>query len=206
LQAKLLRVLQERSFERVGGGQTVRAEVRWVAATNRDLQAMIEGGRFREDLYHRLAVFPVMLPPLRERREDIEPLAERLLAKACAELGRRPLKLEGSARAALRQASWSGNVRELANTLERAAILVEGEAVTAKDLAVPGLARQVVVESAPVRPATTDATPRSLVDLEREAIAAALRHFSGNRGKAADALGISVRALYDKIKRFGLDE
>jgi DNA-binding NtrC family response regulator len=207
LQAKLLRVLQERSFERVGGGQTVRAEVRWVAATNRDLQAMIADGRFREDLFHRLAVFPVVLPPLRERPEDLEPLAERLLAKACAELGRRPLKLDASARAALRQAAWSGNVRELANTLERAAILVEGEVVGAKDLAVPGLSRAVVPEaSAPVRAQATDATPRSLVDLEREAIAAALKHFSGNRGKAADALGISVRALYDKIKRFGLDE
>jgi two-component system response regulator FlrC len=210
LQAKLLRVLQERSFERVGGGQTVRAEVRWVAATNRDLPAMIAEGKFREDLFHRLAVFPVVLPPLRERREDIEPLAERLLARACAELGKKPLKLEAGARAALRQAVWSGNVRELANVLERAAILVEGDAVTARDLAVPGLGRGEVGGARPAATAATAASsetsPRALVDLEREAIEAALRHFSGNRGKAAEALGISVRALYDKIKRFGLGE
>ena len=205
LQAKLLRVLQERSFERVGGGQTVRADVRWVAATNRDLQAMIADGRFREDLYHRLAVFPVVLPPLRERTEDIEPLAERLLLKACAELGRRPLRLDASARAALRQAAWSGNVRELANTLERAAILVEGDVVSARDLAVPGLAKAAPAPASAPAPAV-DASPRSLNDLEREAIATALRHFAGNRGKAAEALGISVRALYDKIKRFSLDE
>ena len=203
LQAKLLRVLQERCFERVGGGQTVRAEVRWVAATNRDLPAMIAEGKFREDLFHRLAVFPVVLPPLRERREDIEPLAERLLARACGELGRRPLRLDAGARAALRTAPWPGNVRELANVLERAAILAEGEVVRAADLAVPALGR---ASHEPPRAAAVPSAPRPLAELEREAIEAALQHFAGNRSRAAEALGISVRALYDKIKRFGQGE
>ncbi len=205
LQAKLLRVLQERTFERIGGGPTLRADVRWVAATNRDLPAMIADGRFREDLFHRLAVFPIVLPPLRERREDLEPLAERLLARACASLGRRPLGLAPAARALLHQARWSGNVRELANSLERAAILADGDLLRAEDLAIPGLGR--VATDAPTRPSSPapEGPPRALHDLERDAIEAALRHFEGNRTRAAEALGIGVRTLYDKIKRYGLE-
>ncbi|MBL9104184.1 MAG: sigma-54-dependent Fis family transcriptional regulator [Myxococcales bacterium] len=213
LQAKLLRVLQERSFERVGGGQTVRADVRWIAATNRDLPAMIAAGRFRDDLFHRLAVFPVVLPPLRERHEDLEPLAERLLARACADLGRRPLGLAPDARALLHRARWPGNVRELANALERAAILADGAAVSARDLTVPGWSDNPAATSAAptapttvASPAATAAPPRLLVDLERDAIEAALRHFAGNRTRAAEALGIGVRTLYDKLKRYGLDD
>jgi two-component system response regulator FlrC len=215
LQAKLLRVLQERSFERVGGGQTLRADVRWVAATNRDLPAMIAAGRFREDLFHRLAVFPVVLPPLRERREDLEPLAERLLQRACAALGRRPLRLDPGARALLHRARWTGNVRELANALERAAILAEGDAVGARDLTIPGLGERdgsAVLPAAPgsgphpAAPAESAGAPRPLVDLERAAIEAALRFHAGNRTRAAEALGIGVRTLYDKIKRYGLED
>ena len=216
LQAKLLRVLQERSFERVGGGQTVRADVRWIAATNRDLPAMISAGKFREDLFHRLAVFPVYLPPLRDRHEDIGPLAERLLARACADLGRRPLKLSPDARAQLHRARWPGNVRELANSLERAAILADGDLVSARDLTIPGFGQADTPEPHSPNPAAPapapapaprpDATPRPLVDLEREAVESALRHFSGNRTRAAEALGIGVRTLYDKLKRYGFDE
>ena len=214
LQAKLLRVLQERSFERVGGGQTLRADVRWIAATNRDLPAQIAAGRFREDLFHRLAVFPVVLPPLRERHEDIEPLAERLLARACAALGRRPLRLDPGARALLHRARWTGNVRELANALERAAILADGDVLTAADLAIPGLAipgpaAPPTQSFAPPTLASADpliSDPRPLIDLERDAIEAALRFYAGNRTRAADALGIGVRTLYDKIKRYGLED
>ena len=122
LQAKLLRVLQERRFERVGGTRTIQVDVRWLAASNRDLEAKIREGSFREDLYHRLAVFPLTLPPLRERKEDILPLAESLLARICGDLGRPPLRLDDSVGAFLRRAAWPGNVRELANALERAAI------------------------------------------------------------------------------------
>jgi len=206
LQAKLLRVLQERTFERVGGGQTLRADLRWIAATNRDLPAEIAAGRFREDLFHRLAVFPVVLPPLRERHEDIEPLAERLLARACAALGRRALRIDASARALLHRARWTGNVRELANALERAAILADGELITAADLAIPGLTMPTLgaAPSTPGAPPTGE--PRPLIDLERDAIEAALRFHAGNRTRAADALGIGVRTLYDKIKRYGLED
>ncbi|MBL8969661.1 MAG: sigma-54-dependent Fis family transcriptional regulator, partial [Myxococcales bacterium] len=206
LQAKLLRVLQERSFERVGGGQTLRAEVRWIAATNRDLPAQIAAGRFREDLFHRLAVFPVVLPPLRERREDLEPLAERLLARACAALGRRPLRLDAGARGLLHRARWTGNVRELANALERAAILADGEVITAADLVSPGLTLAASGAGPTEKVEAVSAEPRPLVDLERDAIAAALRYFTGNRTRAAEALGIGVRTLYDKIKRYDLED
>ena len=136
LQAKLLRVLQEQRFERVGGTKTIQVDVRWIAASNRDLEAMVEEGSFREDLYHRLAVFPVTLPPLRERKEDLLPLAESLLVRICGELGRQPLRFDDSVGALFRRAPWSGNVRELANVLERAAILAEGERLSAEDLSV----------------------------------------------------------------------
>ena len=210
LQAKLLRVLQEREFERVGGSQSVRAEVRWVAATNRDLGAMIAAGQFREDLYHRLAVFPVQLPPLRERVEDIAPLAERLLSKIAGDLGRPGLRLSPAAVAALARAPWTGNVRELANTLERAAILADGETLDADGLfALPGqrLAAPVAPAATPASagspPASGDAAP-TLSELERDAIAAALARHDGNRRKAAEELGIGLRTLYDKLKRYEL--
>jgi DNA-binding NtrC family response regulator len=119
LQARLLRVLQERTFERVGGNRTLDAEVRWVAATNCDLEAMVRDGSFREDLYHRLAAFPVRLPALRERPEDILPLAELLLREVCSELKRPPLTLSPRAKESLVAAPWPGNVRQLRNVLER---------------------------------------------------------------------------------------
>ncbi|PRP94062.1 Alginate biosynthesis transcriptional regulatory protein AlgB [Enhygromyxa salina] len=196
LQAKLLRVLQERTFERVGGNQTIRADVRWIAATNRDLEAMIADGRFREDLYHRLSVFPVHLPPLRERSEDIVPLAERLLARIGAELGRPELRLAADAHEALSAARWPGNVRELANTLERAAILADGDEIDADNLfALPGRPRR------PSASVAVDA-PQTLGELERRAITAALERHDGNRRKAAEELGIGLRTLYDKLKRY----
>jgi two-component system response regulator FlrC len=204
LQAKLLRVLQEKRFERVGGRQTVEANVRWIAATNRDLAVMVREGGFREDLYHRLAVFPVRLPPLRERREDIVPLAERLLARIGATLGRTQLRLADDARAALAAAAWPGNVRELANVLERSVILAEGDEITSDDLALlPGS------DLAAAAPGAADAppgeTPARMEDIEREAIRRALAATGGNRRQAAARLGIGLRTLYDKLKRFGLE-
>ena len=191
LQSKLLRVLQERRFERVGGTRTMEADVRWIAATNRDLERMLADGCFREDLYHRLAVFPVRLPPLRERRGDILPLAETLLARVGRELGRSGLRLGADARKAIAEADWPGNVRELANALERAAILADGPELRARDLG--SLAR--------ARPA---ATGGSLSNLERETIARTLAEVGGNRRQAAERLGIGLRTLYEKLKRYGL--
>jgi two-component system, NtrC family, response regulator AtoC len=197
LQAKLLRVLQERRFERVGGSQTVAANVRWIAATNRDLHAAMEAGRFRDDLYHRLAVFPVRLPPLRERREDVLPLADALLVRIGATLARGRLRLTPAARERLVSAPWPGNVRELENTLERAAILADGPEIGPEHL---------VLE--PARAPATRASPdglRSLAALERDAIERALVAVGGNRKEAADRLGIGLRTLYDKLKRYRLE-
>jgi two-component system response regulator FlrC len=194
LQARLLRVLQERRFERVGGTQSVEIDVRWIAATNRDLGARIASGAFREDLYHRLAVFPVRLPPLGERRGDLGPLADALLAKIAARMGRPGLTLAAEARAGLVAAPWPGNARELANVLERAAIMTDGTVIG--------------VEHVLLDPTTTPAAPvsgaRTLDELEREAIVTALAAASGNRRQAAERLGIGLRTLYEKLKRYKL--
>ncbi|HEY2029656.1 MAG TPA: sigma-54 dependent transcriptional regulator [Myxococcales bacterium] len=189
LQSKLLRVLEERRFERVGGSRVISVDVRLIAATNRDLAAEMAAGRFRTDLYHRLAVFPVRLPPLRERKRDILPLAEHLLVRIGEELGRRGLSLSADARNVLLRRDWPGNVRELRNVLERAAILSEGPELSPEHLQVQGAA-------------TASAT--TLRDAERAAIAAALAATGGHRKQAAERLGIGERTLYDKIKEYGL--
>jgi two-component system response regulator FlrC len=207
LQAKLLRVLQERRFERVGGARTLEVDVRWIAATNRDLRAMMDDGRFREDLYHRLAVFPIRLPPLRERRGDILPLAQALLARISRELGRPALRLSPAAERAAQAAAWRGNVRELANALERAAILADGDAIQAEHLWVEPDSRGGTPAAAPPPSAASsgEADVRPLADLERDAILRALQAVNGNRRRAAELLGIGERTLYDKLKRYGVD-
>jgi two-component system, NtrC family, response regulator AtoC len=199
LQAKLLRVIQERQFERVGSSRTLETDVRWIAATNRDLEARIADGRFREDLYHRLAVFPVRMLPLRERRADIPPLAGTLLERVRRELGRPGLTLSAEASVALGEADWPGNVRELANALERAAILADGPQLQAADVLSARAARPVAGGTA--RPLATGET---LDDIERAAIARALAETNGNRRKSAERLGIGLRTLYDKLNRYGL--
>jgi two-component system, NtrC family, response regulator AtoC len=203
LQAKLLRVVQERQFERVGGSRTFEADVRWIAATNRDLETMIAERRFREDLYHRLAVFPLRLPPLRERRADIAPLARTLLARIGRELGRPGIALSAEAQAVLAAAEWPGNVRELANTLERAAILADGPELQAADVTPAIRARR---GTTPVMPAeaASDASGPTLDAIERDAILRALAEANGNRRKAAARLGIGLRTLYEKISRYQL--
>ncbi|MCE9670404.1 sigma-54 dependent transcriptional regulator [Myxococcus stipitatus] len=201
LQAKLLRVLQERRFERVGGTRTLEADVRWVAATNRDLRAMMARGEFREDLYHRLAVFPIRLPALRERREDLRPLAELLLRRIGEELGRPGLRLSPEASERLEGFPWPGNVRELRNALERAAILADGPEVDARHL-------WLDPTSAPASAATPAQGARlpdtTLEELERIAIEQAIADEGGNRKRAAQRLGIGLRTLYDKLRRYGM--
>ena len=193
LQAKLLRVLQERRFERVGGSRTLEVDVRWIAATNRDLRSMIDEGRFREDLYHRLAVFPIKLPPLRDRKIDILPLARALLERIARDLKRSVPRLTASAEKRIEAASWRGNVRELANTLERAAILADGDAIDAS---------HIWLEDATLRPTPKADEVRPLADLEREAILHALDVVGGNRKRAAELLGIGERTLYDRLKKY----
>ena len=194
LQARLLRVLQERRFERVGGTQLVHADVRWIAATNQDLQARVAGGQFRADLYYRLAVFPIRLPPLRERPEDLLPLARTLLTRVGRELGRPGLRLDEAGVQALGARAWPGNVRELANALERAAILSDGPVLDARWLE----------DDAAPRGAADAAPPGSLEALERDAIRRALAASGGNRRLAAEQLGMGLRTLYEKLKRFDL--
>ena len=193
LQAKLLRVLQERSFERVGGNQTIACDVRWIAATNRPLEQLMEEGRFREDLYHRLAVFPVALPPLRERRGDVEPLARVLLARIGRRLGIADASIAPDAMEQLVRSPWRGNVRELANAIERALILagngrVEREHLVLRPASAADAAREV----------------KSLADAERVLIERTLAEVGGNRKSAAERLGIGLRTLYDKLKRHGI--
>jgi two-component system response regulator FlrC len=198
LQAKLLRVLQEKRFERVGGRQVVEADVRWVAATNRNLAQMVQegDGGFRSDLYHRLSLFPVQLPPLRDRREDIGPLADHLIRRIGVTLGRPDLTLTEAARAALATASWHGNVRELANVLERSAILADATAIDADDLAL-----LPEIESGAGMGA---GAPTTITDIERQAIERALAATGGNRRQAAARLGVPLRTFYDKLKRYGI--
>ncbi len=196
LQAKLLRVLQERRFERVGGTRTLEVDVRWVAATNRDLRGMIDAGTFREDLYHRLAVFPIKLPPLRERKSDLLPIARTLLQRVGFDLKQRAPTLTPAAEQRLLASSWRGNVRELANALERAAILADGQPIDASHIWLDEPTTKVPSSSGSIRP---------LAEVEHDAIIAALEAVSGNRRKAAELLGIGERTLYDKLKKYGVE-
>lgn len=197
LQAKLLRVVQERRFERVGGTRTLEIDVRWIAATHRDLRAMIDRGAFRDDLYHRLAVFPIRIPPLRERRGDILPLARALLVQIAAALAIAVPILTSEAEQRLVTAHWRGNVRELANVLERAAILSEAGRIDASHLWLD--------DAAPAPTPAAGSALRPLADLEREAILGALAALGGNRRRAAEQLGISERTLYDRLKKYGVE-
>ncbi len=198
LQAKLLRVLQERRYERIGGSRTLEADVRWIAATNRDLRAMIGTGAFREDLYHRLAVFPIKLPPLRDRPHDLIPIARALLVRIASDLKRALPRLTPAAEKRLAASSWRGNVRELANALERAAILADGDAIDAEHLWLDDAGG-----GASATRAVTAVRP--LAELEREAVLHALETVGGNRRRAAEMLGIGERTLYDKLKKYGVD-
>ncbi len=198
IQAKLLRVLEERRFERLGGTSQVTVDVRWVAATNRDLRSMAQEGTFREDLYHRLAVFPIRLPPLRERVDDIVPLAESLLARLSGAAGRpASSRLDDAAKDRLRNEPWSGNVRELRNVLERAMILADGPVIRPEHLWIEG-------SSSPPNAPDDSSTDGSLADLERQTIQRTLAAVGGNRRLAATKLGIGLRTLYEKLKRYDL--
>ncbi|OPZ73155.1 MAG: Transcriptional regulatory protein ZraR [bacterium ADurb.Bin478] len=194
-QIKLLRVLQEREFERVGGEETITVNVRVIAATHRDLEKLVHQGRFREDLYYRLHIIPIFLPPLRDRREDIPLLSAHFLRRIGRQLGRPDLKLEDSALAALYDYAWPGNVRELENVLERAAVMAETDSITAGDLPVPAS-----VNRAEAKAPLDDLLAR----VEREEIEKALRRANGVKTEAARLLGIKTSTLYYKMEKYGL--
>jgi DNA-binding NtrC family response regulator len=184
VQSKVLRVLEERTFERVGGGETLTADVRLVAATNRDLEAMVAAGEFREDLYYRLEVFPIELPPLRERRSDIPLLAQHLLDRIAQRQGLVRRSLTEAALSLLQEYEWPGNVRQLANILERAMIVGEGPRLDAAEL------KQLL------------STLGGKSD--RQMICDALIEAEGDRHKAAESLGISYRTLQRRVKEHDL--
>jgi two-component system response regulator FlrC len=200
LQAKLLRVLQERELERLGGQEVVALDVRVLATSNRDLQAEVASGRFREDLYYRLNVFPLHLAPLRERPADVLPLAEHILAHLAAASGGPVPGLEPEAAESLEAYHWPGNVRELANVLQRALILSRAGRIAAADL---GLEARPPPPVPP--PAAPTSTPAGLGDelrsRERERILSVLAEEGGNRTLAAARLGISARTLRHKLQR-----
>jgi two-component system response regulator HydG len=194
-QAKLLRVLQEREFHRLGGTRVLRSDVRIVAATNQELAAAVAAGRFREDLYFRLNVIQIHLPPLRERGADVARLAQHLLAESARELGRPGLALRPTAIDKLLAHPWPGNVRELRNAIERAALLAEGGWIGPDDLALGGGAEE---EAAP---ALRDAP---LAELERAAVLAALRRSGFVQKDAAARLGVTRRKLNYMIRKMGI--
>ncbi len=205
VQVKLLRVLQEKSFERVGGTQTIKVDVRFITATHRDLEAMIATGAFREDLFYRLAVVPIILPPLRDRGADVVQLARHF----CAELGRangRPrATLDDGALDALARASWPGNVRQLRNVIERLIILADVDVIGRSDVE-----REVNPAKAPsVAPRGPGPDERPLdaqrKDTEREALLHALARAKDNRTLAARLLGVSRRTLYNKLREHALE-
>jgi transcriptional regulator with PAS, ATPase and Fis domain len=198
-QAKLLRVLQEKEFERVGGNQTIRVDVRFIAATNKNLMEMVKQGTFREDLYYRLNVFSIYLPPLRERKEDIPLLAAHFL-----EGMENPVKLSPQSLQILTTYPWPGNIRELQNTLERAAVLTDTGMIDPPHLAVHingDLPTQVLQ-----RPESTQSSiDERLEEIEKGLIIEALNRSGGVQVKAAEILGINQRSLWHRIKKLGVD-
>jgi len=204
-QAKVLRVLQEQTLEAVGGTTRIKVDVRVLAATNKDLQAEIRAGRFREDLYFRLSVIPIFVPPLRDRQEDVPLLAEHFMAEFAREYGRRVKTFEADAISALQQYPWPGNVRELRNVIERLMIMVPGDSISRSDLAF------LDPDAVPPAEAVTSPSPGGRLTLheardrfERDLILRTLAEQQGNMSRTAEVLGVERSNLYRKMKAFGI--
>ncbi len=200
-QVKLLRVLQDREFERLGATKTLKVDVRLIAATNRDLRDALEEGTFREDLYYRLNVVAIDIPPLRERKEDIPPLAEFFLHKFARESGKPVREITPQAMQALEDFHWPGNVRELQNIIERAVTLSSSEMLDAADIRLDRPAGRATAEAAPVLPQGF-----TLEQWEDEMIREALRHANGNKSQAARSLGLSRNALRYRLSKIGVPD
>ncbi len=199
LQSKLLRVLQEREFEPLGSERTEKVDLRVIAATNRDLRQMVADGKFQEDLFYRLNVIPIAIPPLRERRDDIPSLVEHFIRKHAQRVGRRIEKLEDSVMTGLQQYDWPGNVRELENTIERAVVLSTGTAISARAVSVLGAA-------APQANTLPSLKLRQNIEwVERETIRRAIESAAGVKKDAAELMGISQRALSYYLAKYRLD-
>ncbi len=223
VQIKLLRTLQEREFERVGGTETIKVDVRMVSATNRNLEKMIEAGTFREDLYYRLNVFPINLPPLRDRHDDLAPLASHFVAKFARTLGVKPVGMTTDAVAKLREYNWPGNVRELENIIERAMILCRGTEIASSHLdfgrrAQPSSSSPTQTGPQPIADPPTapmmaasqggdDARPLAerLLESEKREIVAAIEKSRGNIASASRMLGINRSTLYYRLRKHELE-
>jgi DNA-binding NtrC family response regulator len=207
VQGKILRALEERTFDRLGGTSSIKVDVRVVAATNRNLKQAVALRQFREDLYFRLSVFPVTVPPLRDRAEDIDILARHFIEKVSRELGKKPLTLTPSAVDALRAYPWPGNVRELQNCLERAVILADGDTIhpkhlnlSAENLSPP----ERIAAPLDLSGSLAEVSARAVADAERQAIQKALADHKGDPTRAADRLQIGYKTLVAKMRDYGL--
>jgi DNA-binding NtrC family response regulator len=209
LQAKILRVLEEKQFERVGGTQSLHVDVRIVAATNRQLKQRVAERQFREDLYFRLSVFPILIPPLRERGDDVLILARHFVGKFCRDLNKSALAIAPAAIDELRTYPWPGNVRELQNCIERAVILADSDAIQPRHLNLTFRQTTVAPASSPwdeidLAGTLSEAIARTTAEVERRKIMQALQDAGGNKAFAADALRIGYKALLQKLKSYGL--
>jgi two-component system NtrC family response regulator len=202
LQAKLLRVIQEKSFERVGGNKTIHVDVRLISATHQDLEGFMQEGKFRQDLYFRLNVVSLFLPPLRDRREDILLLIDHFLSKFAEQNNKPGLEISKEARDLLLRYVYPGNVRELENVVERAVVLCRGGLITSRDL--PFHLKEGMGESGAISINTPLTLPQRLEELEKQLIREALKENSGIQTRAAEQLGISERVLRYKLQKYGL--
>jgi two-component system, NtrC family, response regulator HydG len=198
-QGKLLRIVEEKRVERLGGQISLVVPARVVASADSHVEDAVREGRFRGDLFHRVGVLPIRIPPLRERPEDIAPLAKHFLGRAAADAGRGVPAMSPDALAALRDYSWPGNVRELKHVVERALAAADGGTITLRELP------PEILDGPALRPDDVAGRRPTLDEVERRYIAATLQHVRGNQTKAAQLLGISRKALWEKRKRYGLD-
>jgi DNA-binding NtrC family response regulator len=211
LQAKILRALEERRFERVGGTQSLHVDVRVVAATNRHLKQAVAARQFREDLYFRLSVFPIAIPPLRERADDIAILATHFVEKFCRDMNKKPLSLSLAALDELRAYSWPGNVRELQNCIERAVILSEGDALQPRHLNLSFRAPTAPPAVSPwdqidLTGSLSDVLRRATTEVEKRKVEQGIRDSGNNKQRAADILGISYKTLLQKMRDYGIED
>jgi two-component system, NtrC family, response regulator AtoC len=207
LQAKLLRVLQEQVIERVGGGKPIKIDVRVVAATNKDVEKAVVNKLFREDLFYRLNVFPITIPPLRERREDIPALAQNFLNKYSAEVRKGPLAISDEAMEILMKSPWKGNVRELENVVERAVIYADGGVIRAQDLGISESSiLDALAEHVPMDGPLQDVAAAATRIAESRRIRQVLKQTGGNKSRAAEVLQVSYKTLLTKIKDYQLED
>ncbi len=214
LQPKILRALEEKRFERVGGTAPLQVDVRVVAATNRNLKAAVAARQYREDLYFRLSVFPILIPPLRDRPSDIPMLAKYFIERFCRDLNKKPLVLSPAAEEELCTYAWPGNVRELQNCIERAAILTEGDTIHPRHLNLsfrgPSLLAPIDEDGGPwskidLSGTLAEASRRTLIEVERRKVEQALKEAVGNRGRAAELLQVSYKTFTAKLREYGFE-